>query len=182
MTIKFQQINKKSRIESDNYQTPKEALDCLIPYLKKKWLIWECACGNKNLVNRLEGLGFKVVGSDIKTRTDFLKQTLVDKDFNSNFDCIITNPPYSLKDKFIERSYELKKPFALLMPLTALEGIKRQKLYINFGLQLIIFNKRICFELEDGTKTKGNWFASAWFTNGLNLPKDINFVGTNERI
>jgi len=45
------------------------------------------------------------------------------------YDCIITNPPYSIKDRFLTRCYELKKPFALLMPLTALEGKYRQQLY-----------------------------------------------------
>ena len=38
------------------------------------------------------------------------------------YDGVITNPPYSLKDKFIEHCYELDKPFALLLPVTAIQG------------------------------------------------------------
>ena len=93
----------------------------------------------------------------------------------ANYDCIVTNPPYSLKEEFLKRCYELGKPFALLMPLTALESEKRQKLYRKYGIQLIIPNKRFNFETPSG-KGGGSWFATAWFTWGLNLPKDLMFV------
>ncbi|MGC8579683.1 MAG: tRNA (adenine-N(6)-)-methyltransferase, partial [bacterium] len=91
-----------------------------------------------------------------------------------NFDCIITNPPYSLKEEFLERAYSFNKPFAFLMPITALEGKTRQDLYKKYGLQLLIPNKRINFETPSG-KGSGSWFASAWFTYKFNLPKDIMF-------
>lgn len=81
----------------------------------------------------------------------------------------------SLKDKFLARCYELKKPFALLMPLTALEGKKRGELYRKYGIQLIIPNKRINFETPSGDGS-GAWFQASWFTWGLNLPKDLMFV------
>lgn len=79
------------------------------------------------------------------------------------------------KEKFLERCYELGKPFALLMPLTALESKKRQTLFRKHGIQLIIPDKRINFETPSG-KGSGAWFLTAWFCYGLNLPKDINFV------
>ena len=68
----------------------------------------------------LSSKGYNVIGSDITRGFDFLKNNM-----EQHFDMIITNPPYSLKDKFIEKCYEYGKPFALLLPLTALEGIKR---------------------------------------------------------
>jgi len=61
------------------------------------------------------------------------------------------------------------------LPLTALESEKRQKLFREYGLQLIIPNKRINFETPS-KKGSGSWFATAWFTWGLNLPKDLMFV------
>ena len=76
-----------------------------------------------------------------------------------------------MKDKFLEKAYELKTPFAFLLPLTALEGIKRQKLYRENGLEVIILPKRIDF-----TGKKAPWFAVAWFTNGLNIGKQLTFV------
>ena len=157
----------------DDFQTPKEALNILIPFLNKDWTIWECACGKMNLVNGFKEKGFKVIGTDIKDQPsddgDFLKWNLP-----LSYDCIVTNPPYSLKERFIERCYQLGKPFALLMPLTALESEKRQRFWRK-GVQLIIPNKRYNFETPSG-KGSGSWFATAWFTWGLNLPKDLNFI------
>ena len=34
----------------NDFQTPPEAIKPLLPYLKKDWLIWECACGKGNIV------------------------------------------------------------------------------------------------------------------------------------
>lgn len=160
----------------DDFQSPKEAIDCLIPFLNKDWSIWECACGKGNLVKAFEEKGFKVYGSDIinNATCDFLTW----KPFQ-RFDCIITNPPYSLKEKFLERCYELGKPFALLMPLTALESEKRHKLYRKYGIQLIIPNKRFNFETPSG-RGGGSWFATAWFCGNMKLPKDLNFVEINK--
>ena len=152
----------------DNYQTPPEALIPLFPYLKKKWKIWECAWGEGNLFNELKRKGFEVIGTDINSGKDFLNS-------NCRCDCVITNPPYSLKDDFIEKCYEIGKPFALLLPLTALEGKRRQAQYKKHGVQLILFDKRINFKTPN-RKGSGSWFATAWFTHGLNLPKELNFV------
>jgi len=152
---------------SDEMQTPKKAIYPLLPYLKKDWTIWECAWGGGSLAKHLKEEGFDVIGSK---ETDFL-----DEKFNANFDCVITNPPYSLKEEFLERAYKLGKPFAFLMPLTALEGKKRGELYRKHGIQLIIPNKRINFITPSG-KGSGSWFQVAWFCWKLNLPKDLNFV------
>lgn len=162
----------------DDFQTPKEALLPLIPYLKQDWKIWECAEGKGNLVNGLIEKGFEVVATDILDSDrdhDFLNFEV------GSFDCIITNPPFSLKQQFLERCYELGKPFALLLPLTTFETAKRQNLFKKYGLQVIFFNRRINFETPTGKngKNSSSWFATAWFTWGLNLPKDLMFVELN---
>jgi hypothetical protein len=157
---------------SDEFGTPKEAILPLLPYLKKGWIIWECAWGGGSLARHLKKEGFKVIGAN----EDFLQSKYEWDD--ESFDIIITNPPYSLKEEFLERCYELGKPFALLMPLTALEGKKRGELYRKYGIQLIIPNKRINFITPSG-KGSGSWFATAWFTWGLNLPKNLMFVDLN---
>jgi hypothetical protein len=163
---------KKLKIQmngrSDEFGTPKECFNILKPFLKEKCIIWECAWGKGSLAKHMEEEGFIVVGEN----RDFL--------ISDELDCsyIITNPPYSLKEEFLKRAYEIGKPFALLMPLTALEGKKRGALYKRYGIQLIIPNKRFNFETPSG-KGSGSWFATAWFCFGLNLPKDLNFVEVN---
>ena len=116
---------------SNDFQTPPEALIPLIPYLKKEWTIWECAEGKGNLTKSLAEHGFKVYGTDILTGTDFLTSG------SAMADCIITNPPFSIKQKFLQRCYELRKPFALLLPLTTFETKKRQYLFKKYGLEVM---------------------------------------------
>ena len=170
-------MTKKLKIQRrgrpDDYQTPESALNILIPFLNKKWIVWECASGKGNLVRGFKKMEFRVLGTD--ERFDFIKN-----DLEEDYDVIVTNPPYSIKEKFLSRCYELKKPFALLMPLTALESEKRQYFFRKCGIQLIIPNRRINFETPSG-KSSSSWFATAWFTKGLNLPKDLTFIEVNRR-
>jgi len=153
---------------SDEMQTPEIAIKYLLPYLKGFKLVWECAWGKGSLAKHLEKRGFEVIGNKSE---DFLRKK-VDME---NYDIIITNPPYSIKDKFLEHCFNGGRPFALLMPLTALEGKKRGELYKKYGIQLIIPNKRINFITPSG-KGSGAWFQVAWFCYRMNLPKDLNFV------
>lgn len=156
-------------VYQNDFQTPPEALEPLLPYLRKEWVIWECACGKGYLVDAFRKQGFRVIGTDILTGHDFLKWE------PENYDCIVTNPPYSIKQCFLERCYGLDKPFALLLPLTTFETEKRQKLFREHGVQVIFLNKRINFHTPDGGG-HGAWFAVCWITHGLNLPRDMLFV------
>ena len=169
---------------SNDFQTPGEALWPLFPYLPKSWTVWECAAGDGNLVREFERRGYTVTASDILEATDIqiddhTTHRPLSRDFlrwaPDNFDCIVTNPPFSLKQQFLERCYSLGKPFALLLPLTTFETPKRQALFRKHGVQVIFFDKRINFTTPSG-EGSGSWFATAWFTWGLNLPHDLNFV------
>lgn len=110
--------------ERDLFMTPNYATDLLIPFLNKRWQIWECAAGNGKIVNRLESNNFTVFGSELQTPTEYQNiNFLLDKPIHqlitygeSEQFCIITNPPYSLKGKFYKKCLEYKVPFALLIP------------------------------------------------------------------
>ena len=154
----------------DCFQTPPIALEPLYPHLKKEWIIWEPACGTGQLSTALAKRGFTVRGTDIIGGFDFLTFE------PEHFDCIVTNPPYSLKEEFLKRCYALGKPFALLLPLTALEGQERQPLFEKHGVEIIIFDKRINFVTPEGKQASGSWFMTAWFTWGLNIGKQLTFA------
>jgi hypothetical protein len=161
---------------SDHFQTPPEALDPLLPYLKKDWKIWECAAGKGNLVHALGTKGFHVEGTDILTGFNFLRSAL------PFFDAIVTNPAYSCKDEFLERCYELGKPFALLLPLTVFDSVRRRKLFQKHGVECIFLPNRISFETPNheknvaaGKKTS-SWFATIWISWGLNIGKQLVFT------
>jgi len=165
--------SKKLKIQmngrSDEFFTPEYALKPLLPFLRKEWTIWECAWGEGALATHFKNKGFNVLNEDV----DFFDFDLTDK-----CDILITNPPYSKKDEFLKRAYELGKPFAFLMPLTTLEGIKRGAMFSKHGIQIIIPNRRINFITPSG-KGSGAWFQVGWFCWKMNLPKDINFVELN---
>lgn len=168
------------RGHTDSMQTPAYALDPLLPYLPPDWRIWECAAGHGLLVSALRVAGLITLGSDINSFERVTDPTRIVANFYSwepepmRIDCIVTNPPYTEKDKFLRRCYELDKPFALLMPLTALESYRRISLYRRYGIQLIIPDRRINFITPRGGKS--SWFPVAWFTYGFNLPQQLNFV------
>lgn len=156
----------------DDFQTPGNGLDVLLPHLSPFRRIWEPACGRGNIVRRLCSEGFDVHGSDILMGVDFLTSEV------PPCDCIVTNPPFSLKNEFIARCYVIGKPFALLLPLTALETAARQQQWRK-GLEIVFPKGRIHFETPSGKGT-GAWFYTAWFTWGLNIGSPLNFAEETE--
>lgn len=152
--MKQAMINYMKNTKNDELYTPREAVLPLLKYLDKSKIYWECTdFGDSNITKVLIENGFNVIATK-KTEFDFLKDKPLFK-----FDAIITNPPYSIKDKFLKRCYELNKPFALLLPLTALEGKERGKLYRKNGIELIVLDKRINFMKEK----RNVWFNTSWF-------------------
>lgn len=153
----------------DEFFTPYEAITPLLPYLPKQWIYWECTdFGNSNITNLLKKNGYKVKATGLKMDGfDFLRD-----EPNFEFDCIITNPPYSLKDRFLEKCYQYGKPFALLLPITALEGVRRGKLFRKYGIQLLVLDRRFNFMRN---KEGGAWFNTSWFCWKI-LPKDLIFA------
>ena len=159
--IKFVDIYANNKEKSDEYYTPHYAIYPLLQYLPKDKVIWACTDTSGSISSFLKEKGYKVVS----TEDNFL---LYNK---PKGDIIVTNPPYSLKTEFLEHAYELGIAFAFILPITALEGGRRQKLYRKYSINLILFNKRIQFRSD----RSGAWFATAWFIHGLNMPSQINF-------
>lgn len=155
----------------DHFQSPPAVLDPLVPYLPRGVRIWEPACGQGNLVRGLEERGFRVRGTDLirERRHDFFSY---EPSFEFPWDVQVTNPPYSIKDEWIARSYFLAKPWALLMPIVALGEQKRHVMFAEYGVQLILFPGRVNFQTPSG-KGSGAWFDVCWFTWGLGLEKDL---------
>ncbi|MBC2285887.1 sugar-phosphate nucleotidyltransferase [Listeria booriae] len=101
---------------------------------------------------------FKTQAAELKIKH---KATHIFDDLGSDFfttippddcDLMISNPPFSLQNKIIERSFELIedgsiKAFALLLPLSTLETAKRADMFQRYSdkLAIIVFKKRIKF-------------------------------------
>lgn len=120
-TKQTQKENLESVHGRDLFMTPNYATELLIPFLDEllpmspssKFVVWECAAGQKKMANVLGNKGFETIATDLSYDVpfNFLKDTPTFK-----FNCIITNPPFSLKKKFYDRCVEMGVPFALLIP------------------------------------------------------------------
>ena len=90
---------------------------------------------------------------------------------------IVTNPPYSLKNVFLERAYALGKPFAYLLPFDALGTPFRHNLYNKHDVDIIFYDARINFI----PNKKGNWFNSCWICWKF-LPEKIIFAELKKEV
>ena len=99
--MKQAMINYMQQEKNDELYTPPEAIYPIIKYLDKTKTYWECTdFGESNITKVLKENGFKVIHTN-KREIDFLKDKA-----NFEFDVIITNPPYSLKNEFLKKCYE----------------------------------------------------------------------------
>jgi len=163
----------------DFFQTPKYAIELLVPFIPSCKEIWEPACGHLKITNVLKKHGYKVLSSDIVYEVDgvvpfnFLTEWRTDV----KNDVIITNPPYSLKKKFYERCKEYGLPFALLLPCDYSQWIIDSIRYD--GCEKVIPTRRINFITPSGkTEETGGTanFHSMWLTWGFGLGKSETFV------
>ncbi len=157
-------------------QTPAHALEPLLLYLPRKALIWEPSCGKGNLVRGLKRAGWPVIGTDLLTGHDALTYA------PAVFGYIVGNPPFSIKDAFLARCYQLGRPFALLMPAPVYDSEVGRDLLRCHNHQLLLPSGRIHFETpnhaaraEQGLKSSA-WFYSVWVTWQLGLPEQVTFV------
>lgn len=160
--------NRKS--SGDDQYTPFYAVTPLIKYLKNSnyRTIW-CPFDEKwsAYVQTFREEGFNVIHSSLSDGKDFFQY-----EPKEPYDIIISNPPFSKKDKILFRLDKLNKPFALLLPLNSLQGKRRFNIFCK-GIQLLSFDDRIGFHKNDYEKPVGsNCFASAYFCRKF-LPNDL---------
>jgi hypothetical protein len=160
-------IDPHSSDPRDRCYTPAYALDPLLPYLPPG-TIWEPASGAGHLVRALQAAGRSVIASEIAQGQNFFTYTPT-----MPWAVQVTNPPFSSKYHWIERSYALGKPFALLLPLETLGAWSAQKHFRAHGVEVLLLNKRVNFIMPNlGLSGGGANFPVAWFCWRL-LPKPI---------
>tara|TARA_B100001094_G_C18090755_1_gene750284 strand:+ start:795 stop:1280 length:486 start_codon:yes stop_codon:yes gene_type:complete len=155
------------------YRTPDNALRVLPGYIPKNYRIWEPR-GDHNIIKYFEDRGYNIQGTNEKNFLDIdppLK--------SSDFDCIVSKPDFSTLSNFLERCIYFKKPFMLLMPITALETERRQRYFQETKIKIILFDRRVQFlspQLLNQTKKTRPPMATAWFCHGFeNIPNVLNF-------
>ena len=154
--------------ENNELYSPYYIVDHIVKYLPKDKIIW-CPFDEEwsAFYQRLCELGYKVVRSSLAEGQDFFEYE------PEQWDVIVSNPPFAIKDKVLERLYSFNKPFAVLLPLNSLQGGKRFKLFKQ-GVQILSFDSRVCYHNKDSMDkvVKGSPFATAYFCRDI-LSSDL---------
>ena len=171
MPINKGYLTAKTDKASDEVYTPAYAIKPLIKYLINTnyhtiWCPFDMAYSE--YVKTFTKAGYKVIYSHIDNGENFFFY-----EPEEEYDIIISNPPFSQKDNVLKRLYELNKPYAMLLPIPALQGQARFP-YIKDDLQYLGFDKRINYYTnQDMTKIQqGVSFGSCYLCKHF-LPKDL---------
>ena len=157
-----------SDIENDEVFSPYYVVDHILKYLPIDKVIWTpFDLEWSAFYQRLKEKGYKVVRSHIRERQNFFYYE------PDEWDIIVSNPPFSEKDRVLRRLYSFNKPFAILLPLNALQGAARYE-FFRQGIQLLTFNTRVCYHDSKHLMSTANScpFATAYFCRDL-VPKDL---------
>lgn len=166
---------KKIRVD-DEYETPLQAVTFIEPYLNPNSKIWApFDKDHSNFVLYLKEKGHHVINTHIEYGQDFFNCAVPECDY------IISNPPYSKKDKVYKRLFEIGKPFAMLVNLQGFCDSKvRSSLFIQHDIEVMYIYPRICY-IKDGIQTKSNIFQSGYVCSGILPEKLIIKIGENLR-
>lgn len=149
------------KFKDDDYETPKQILETLLPYIKDFKKIYDpfyCTGRVKKDWEELDKICYNE------------KLDAFDRTPPEDFDITISNIPFSMKEKCMKLFFDLGKPFIILMPIDAMGSVWINKYFDK--LQIIIPHKRLHFS-KNGELGKGSWFDTCFYCYGLNLSKDI---------
>ena len=178
---------KNDRVEHDFYATDPIAVEkLLLQYSINGTEILEPCVGNGNIANALQNFykhNFNITGIDIVDRgyPNTIVQDFLTWETDKKFDCIITNPPFSLAKEFVEKSMELLNEgsieedgypngqLIMFLKIQFLEGEKRKELFDKYPPKYIyVFRNRMATwnsgqPLDPNGKRWATTMCHAWF-------------------
>ena len=123
---------------SDEQYTPAYAVAPIIKYIPGNKIVW-CPFDTEHseYVLALKAAGIRVVHSHILTGEDFFVYE------PEEWDLIVSNPPFSIKQKVVERCLALGKPFALLVPRNGDADVVVRQTYPVYGKERCLFRIKL---------------------------------------
>lgn len=181
------------RSPSDFYPTPKEVIHNFLDHyqLNKEGIILEPCAGDGNFIAVLRergyknkiianekynkhGLKLKKLGADLVLHRNYIGCGL-NKFKHENVTTIITNPPYSLAQEFIEKSFELypNATVIMLLRLAFLESKKRYSFWQKHPVnKLYVLSTRPSYTGNNKTDAT----AYAWFVWDKSNTQEIRVI------
>lgn len=178
------------RRSNDWYPTPasyREALRTLLPLLPSRIVeAWEPAAGDGQLLDTLADLGFSVWGSDIAparsdiAELDFLANAhgALPPRFAQAAGLIVTNPPFHLLDRFIDRCLDYLdhqpskvRAVVLFMPWASLAADRRTESFRRSSVILRMPWRTRFFRPADGASSPAGTADFCWVMWTIKRPK-----------
>lgn len=141
----------RERVEDDYYATPYIATEMLLDEVKFEGDFLEPCVGGGHIAEVLKKYypNECIYGSDLVDRgypntlvCDFLEYDFLGTKFNN----LVTNPPYSLAQEFLEKGMDIitdDGKIAMFLKIQFLEGVKRREMFSKYPPKYIyVFSKR----------------------------------------
>ena len=162
-------IALEDRETNDYYATEPFAGELLLQVESFSPRIWECACGEGHLSKVFQKAGYHVFSSDLIDRgfgyvQDFLSCPTPPL---PGFD-IITNPPYSKAQEFVEHALDIiedGRKVAMFLKIQFLEGKARRALFDKYPPKVVYVSssRLVCAMNGDFEKHRAKAICYAWF-------------------
>lgn len=172
----FSEDIKKSN--TDEWYTYAEDVQLIVPYLKNKGfhkILCPFDKRESKFVEVLSNEGFKVYYSHIDNGVDFFNIKNL-----SDYDAVVSNPPFSKRQSILQRLFDAKVPFALIINMNGLFDRKsRWNLFKDNDFELLIPKGRMKFfndSVSDIKQSSPN-FQSIFLCSGI-ANKQIEFIDT----
>lgn len=167
-----------ARSKNDEFYTPKYAVAPIIKYIESSSIVW-CPFDTNDswFVKVLKENGMTVIATHIKDGFDFFEYE------PENYDYIISNPPYSMKGEVLQRLFNLKVPFAMLLGVVGLfESQKRFDMFKDNQFEVMYLNRRVDYfkDYTEQKPSKSPPFQSVYICSKI-LPEQIVFEEINKK-
>ena len=168
-TVFHQSIHRSSH--NDEYLTPPEAVRIVLPYVQGKRIWCPFDEASSAFVQVLEAAGFTVLHSTLSEGQDFFQYVP-----DEPFDCIVSNPPYSIRNQVFVRLFELQKPFMMLVNGSGIfDNRARFDLFREHGVELLVYKGRTTFIRKSDGKSQSPMFQSLYLCHDM-LPERLVFA------
>ena len=159
---------------TDEWYTTRESVELIVPYLVRGGyhkILCPFDKEESNFVKVLTDHNFQVTYSHIATGTDFFEI-----DNLGEYDAVVSNPPFSKRQRILEKLFDSGVPFAMIMNFNGLFDSKaRWQLFKDNRFELLVPLGRMHFFNEQCIGNSPN-FQSIYVCRGM-TDKQIEFCG-----
>ena len=180
MIITVHKFKMPPPTKSDRYRTPAEYVDQIAPFLPRDCVMWEPFDTPQHAIStRLHVLRpditFVQHGLEYDGRDAFTDLSSGSSSRPMEATVIVSNPPFSEKDRLLELLYAQSLPWAMLMPLHVLEGKRtRMPLFREHGVEVLILSRRGYLHPDTCEQLPSSRAGSCWLCKGI-LPSSLMF-------